>query len=344
MYDKLAAADVRDPLVRPLAAAGAHVWRADPRGGPLLARLVGRVWARLPGRRARELAAAVRETMAAIRASAEWERARIVALEELVASLAATATPRPWLGAGERPFLLVGTGGGGTRILGEAALRLGVGLGPRVNESFDSVAWAPLVYEMILDGASARGRILEHAREVHAGWAFGDRPWGIKLPELTLVLPRFLEAFPAARVVFLARHPVTAALRRHHVTSTLEHPIGRRVLEEAYRAAGRDPSSAARDAQHIRNALSWRLQIGRVLGALEALPPAQVLRLRFEDFARNAAGTTARLAAFVERPMRADAIARIDGSRLGEVTRADRRAAEVMDLCGPTARALGYLP
>jgi hypothetical protein len=81
-----------------------------------------------------------------------------------------------------------------------------------------------------------------------------------------------------------------------------------------------------------------------VLGALESLPPAQVLRLRFEDFARNAAGTTARLAAFVERPMRADAIARIDGSRLGEVTRADRRAAEVMDLCRPTARALGYLP
>jgi hypothetical protein len=230
-HDFIVAADVRELLAVPLVAAQRHVGRSGR--GPL-ARLVARVSG------VRELAAAVRETLAAIRASADWQRARIVALEELVASLAATARPRAWLGPAERPVLLVGAGGSGTRVLGEAALRLGVGLGPRVNESFDSVAWAPLVYDMVLGRGG--GSILATAEAVHAPWLFGDRPWGIKLPELTLVLPRFVEAFPAARVVFLSRHPVSASLRRHHLTSSWEHPVGRVVLEDAYRGTGRDPA------------------------------------------------------------------------------------------------------
>src|SRR5688572_6581734 len=102
-HDFIVAADVRDALADPLAAAASQLARAD---SPL-ARLID-----LTGVRA--LAAAVRETLVAIRTSADWQRARILALEELVAGLAATARPRPWLAAGERPILLVGTGGGGT--------------------------------------------------------------------------------------------------------------------------------------------------------------------------------------------------------------------------------------
>ena len=238
-------------------------------------------------------------------------------------------TPRPWLHAGERPFLLVGTGGGGTRVLAETALRLGVHLGQRLNESFDSVEWAPLVYSLVLDGGDGTERIREHAAAIHAPWAIGDRPWGLKLPELTLCLPQFFAAFPAARVVFLARHPVAASLRRPHVTSTPGHPLGDLVLGEA---RGRP--------QHLLNAHAWRVQVERVTRALADLPRPRVLRLRLEDFGRDPVGTTATLAAFLERPMDSKAVVRVDDERLH--VRADRRAAEVMAVCGDLAGELGY--
>ncbi|MDX2167214.1 MAG: sulfotransferase [Deltaproteobacteria bacterium] len=296
---------------------------------------------RARGRVARRLArlAGVEDALAAQRETIAWQRARLDYLETLVAGLARRAPARPWRGAEERPVLLLGTGGGGTRVLAEAAARLGVVLGTRVNESFDSVEWAPLVYESVLAGndAPSADAIHQVAESIYGVWLSDTGRWGLKLPELILVLPAFLRTFPAAQVVWLTRHPLAAALRRAHVTTQPDHPLGRVVLAAAYASAGRDTARLAGDAQHVRNALAWRYQVDLARAALAALPAERVLHLRLEDFAGDA---PARLASFLSLPPAPVSVG-VDAQRLA-VPRGDPRAGEVLALCGPLATALGY--
>jgi hypothetical protein len=143
-------------------------------------------------------------------------------------------------------------------------------------------------------------------------------------------------------VVLLLRHPVAASLRRSHVTSTPDHPLGRAILDSGYRALGLDPARAWHDPQHLRNAVAWVHQIGEARRALATVPPAQVLELRLEDFAAAPEATARRLADFLGRPPPdAGMLVRVDEGRLRAPAR-DRRAAEVRALCGPLARELGY--
>jgi hypothetical protein len=291
------------------------------------------------GRLARRLSrlAGVDNALAAQRETIAWQRARLDYLEMLVAGLARRSTARPWRGALERPVLLLGTGGGGTRVLAEAAARLGVVLGTRVNESFDSVEWAPLVYDAIIDGhAPAADAIRQSAEAIYAPWLSDGGRWGLKLPELLLLLPAFLDAFPAAQVVWLTRHPLSAALRRSHVTTQPEHPLGRVVLAAAYRDVGRDAVRIGSDPQHVRNALAWRYQVEATRAALAGVEE-RVLRLRLEDFVGDAPAT---LANFLGLPAARVSVG-IDAERL-LVPRGDPRGAEVLALCGPSMSALSY--
>lgn len=289
------------------------------------------------GRLARRLArfAGVDEALAAQRETIAWQRARLDYLETLLAHLAGRASARPWRGAQERPVLLLGSGGGGTRVLAEAAARLGVVLGARVNESFDSVEWAPLVYDAVIAGsAPAPDAIRQLAEAIYSPWLSDGGRWGLKLPELILVLPAFLDAFPAAQAVWLTRHPLSAALRRSHVTTQPDHPLGRVVLAAAYRNAGRDAARIATDPQYVRNALAWRHQVEL---ARAALPAERVLHLRLEDFAGDAA---TRLAEFLGLPA-ARLSVEVDVERLA-VPHGDPRAADVLAWCGSLAQSLGY--
>jgi hypothetical protein len=361
--DWIVRADVRDHMGSAAREAHARLDRAraalegPARGGGPLRRLLGAIAWLLPWRRrrfARELAASVGAALEALDRATEWTAARAAYHDTLLGMLARARPPRAWAGAAERPAFLLGTGGGGTRVLGEAAVRLGLHLGSLVNESFDSVEWAPLLYALVeeagpaLDlprGEAARERILDAARAFHGPWAERGAPWGVKLPEAMLVLPLLLDAFPEARVVLLVRHPVGAALRRAHVTTMPEHPLGRRVLAAAYRAAGRDPALVATDPQAVRNALAWRHQVGRAHRFIEAEMSAERrLVLRLEDFALRPRRTGERLAAFLglEAP-RFSSMVRVEAERLR--TDSDPAAArEAMRLSGPLAAAVGYGP
>ncbi len=316
-----------------------------------------------PGGRRRaleDLAAGLAAAVEAAERAAEWQQARVVHLTALVEGLARRAPPRPWRGRDERPVLCLGTGGGGTRVLAETAVRLGVHLGATVNESFDSVAWAPLVYDLVRahggavdlpfadaapDADGARARVLALAEALHAPWAAEGAPFGWKLPEFLLVLPILFDAFPNARAVLLVRHPVAAALRRPHVTTMPDHPLGRVVLAAAYRAAGRDPADVAADPPHVRQALAWRHQLGRAVRFLEArIAPAQRLVLRLEDFALSPEATVARLASFVGAPVApTGALAPFDAARAAP-PRDAAAAARVRDLCADVAATVGYGP
>jgi hypothetical protein len=259
--------------------------------------------------------------------------------------------------AGSEPVVLLGRGGSGTRILSDLGVANGVFIGNEINVSGDSVEWVetlyPLAVEAVEPGVLAgserdafwRDALLRRAAEILAAAGRDARaPWGWKLPETMLALPQVLRAFPRARVVHLVRHPVTLSLRRTHVTSRFDNPIGGAVLRAAYRAAGRDPSRIADDDPTIHNALSWDYQVRTVLDALDARPAGvRTMQLRYEDACADPAAALVEIAAFLERPApSASSAPLIDASRTNAAAVDDARAASIWAICAATAARLGY--
>jgi hypothetical protein len=260
--------------------------------------------------------------------------------------------------ADSEPVVLLGRGGSGTRLLAELALGTGVFLGNELNVSRDSVEWVDVIYALALaataadadgvrpDGdACARDRLRRCAARVLA--AAGLEPsalWGWKLPETMLIVPDVVGAFPRGRFVHLVRHPLTSALRRTHITSRLDNPIGAAVLATAYRDAGLDPAGMAADDAYVHNAVSWNFQVRRVLDALACLPPgARALQLRYEDLCAAPLAARERLARFLNQTSPATAAApAVDAARTNPVSPGDERIARVRAICGATAARLGY--
>ena len=360
--DSVARAEVKDAMRVASDAARRHlrhlerlVGTASDLEAPFSARLRRRLARVVPGGRRRalvRLVAGFRAVVEATERAADWQDAQATYAQALAERAARGAPARSWEGPRERPALLVGTGGGGTRLLADLAARLGLFLGPRVNESFDSVALAPLVYELVEErgdavdlpeGDGARARILSTLEAVYGDWLREGEPFGWKLPESILVLPLLLDAFPDARVVFLVRHPVTASLRRPHVTTLPEHPLGRAVLAGAYRAVGRPPGRVPTDPPYVRHALVWRHEVGRAHRWLaRSVPAERVLRLRYEELALSPRRCAERLAGHLglSPPGPGDASG-FDVRRIQAP--GDRaRVREVLAICGDVAAEVGY--
>ena len=258
--------------------------------------------------------------------------------------------------ADSEPVVLLGRGGSGTRILAELALANGVFLGNELNVSRDSVEWVDPIYELAVQKTTAdasarsasdpaasqklrrRAALVLEAADVAPGAL-----WGWKLPETMLVMPEVLEAFPHARIIHLVRHPVTSALRRTHITSRLDNPIGSAVLAAAYRDSGLDPAGMAADEEYVHNAVSWNFQVRQVLDTLAGVPGARVLQLRYEDVCAAPLGARAQVARFLGSGARMTSPApAIDMNRTNTVSPGDERIARVRAICGATAARLGY--
>jgi hypothetical protein len=107
----------------------------------------------------------------------------------------------PVVDAFEGAVLLTGRGGAGTRLLSQLAVDAGVFIGNEVNRSGDSTEWTELTYRMVADvggqrnlpsGSRYRREIRATAERIVAAAPGGHSGrWGLKLPELMLVLPLF---------------------------------------------------------------------------------------------------------------------------------------------------------
>ena len=256
----------------------------------------------------------------------------------------------------DQPVILLGRGGSGTRLLAQLALSVGVFLGNELNASHDSVEWVETLYDLAVEAVTGdvtsnstrelywQSRLRRRASEI---LATGRRDpgvlWGWKLPETMLTLPHALRAFPGARVVHLVRHPVTIALRRTHITSRLDNPVGRAVLPAAYRACGFDPDNIELDEPYIHNAVSWAYQVGSVLGTLQSVPPAQgCLRFRYEEICTSPDEAQKRLTAFLGAAAPITDPPEIDARRTGYYRAEDDRVKKIWSICGGLAFELGY--
>jgi hypothetical protein len=113
--------------------------------------------------------------------------------------------------------------------------------------------------------------------------------WGLKLPELLLILPELAEAFPRARFMHMVRDPLSTCLRRTHMTARLDNQIGQITLPLAYRHLGLPPARILDDAPAIQMACTTRHQIESVLAFMRTLPRGRRLQLRFEHVLRRPA-------------------------------------------------------
>lgn len=255
----------------------------------------------------------------------------------------------------DRPLILLAKGGGGSRLLSILAGDCGVFLG-HTNVSGDSLDMVPAVYAGLLrlydcPAAWQRDRVVDGLRQGAAAMlrsrAAGGRPWGFKVPESLLVVPQLDAAFPGARFLFLARHPVSTCLRRVHMTAQPDNPIGRVSLAAAYRSAGLTPEAALAEPGELRSARVTLHQVGSAIAWLRArVPQERLMEIRFEDVVTRPAEARAAVARWLgfdvvsrrlERDVNAD--------------RASRRSAVPMDtrarveqVLAPLTAALGFAP
>lgn len=250
--------------------------------------------------------------------------------------------------------IFTGRGGSGTRLLSRLATHAGVFIGNQVNHSGDSVEWVELIYRMVVEMAGQRdlpmGSRYRAELRARAVTIFGTAPhsdvcvWGLKLPEIMLVLPLLIDAFPAARVIHLTRHPVSASLRRTHMTSRLGNPVGDVALPGAYRYAGQDPGAILTDESYLHNAYSWNFQVTRVMSyGRDVLGASQYLEMRYEDVCAGPDSVLAIVRSFLGcADSRISASTCVDPSRMGAWDAADARAKAIWAICGETAGRLGY--
>lgn len=259
---------------------------------------------------------------------------------------AAASDPEP---VGSPPLIATGRGGSGTRLLTLLLQGLGVHIGHSLNPSGDSVEWADLIYEMSLASLAGhpgpwRGswssELIQRARCVAP--ASGAGPWAFKLPEAMLVLPQLTRIWPSAPVIHLVRHPVDTCLRRSHMTSRLNNPIGRATLQQSFAALGlkNDPASAP---AYWCNAVSWWFQLEQLQRCRDATAARGQpwIELRYEDICADPQREADRLADQLGL-RRVPMTLPVNPIRSRRPDRQDPRALQVWKLCGPIAMRYGY--
>lgn len=224
----------------------------------------------------------------------------------------------------DAPILLIGRGGGGTRLLSVVAQDCGLFIGNTVIPSGDCLDMVPAIYRSLLRRwkfsdpwslSAIKDDLLSAAAAMlsEAGW---PARWGFKLPESALLLPDLMDAFPKARVVHFSRDPLATILRRSHMTARLDNEIGRATIPAAYDHIGRDRANILTDETLVHMAITTRHQIDLIAAAKENLVADRYLHLTFEETIRRPQDTLDAFARFTGLSVQTKRIAaEIDAKR-----------------------------
>jgi hypothetical protein len=255
------------------------------------------------------------------------------------------------------PVILIGRGGGGTRLLSQIVSSFGIFMGNEINVSFDSVEWVNTIYKLVIESltdpfevGSERDVFWQDAVRAKAVAVLNmDKqnpadPWGWKLPETTLIVPQVIRYFPNARFVHLIRHPIASCCRRTHMTSRMNTRMGAASLTAAYAHIGRAVELIDTDSAQIHNAASWAHQVDMALDALEQLPEnSQKLLIKYEDICSNPKQAETILSGFLSiDAASSNPAVTIDSERMNSQADSHPDAPAVWDICQNVASRIGY--
>jgi hypothetical protein len=256
----------------------------------------------------------------------------------------------------DQPLILLGKGGGGTRLLSLMAQDCGVCIGAKLNLSGDCINMALAIrgsMEQKYGNPSEYDRNaailkLRHSAEVMLEMLSPEerRLWGFKLPESLFILPELMDAFPMARYAVLIRDPVKTCLRQTHVTSRVEHELGMISLNASYQDAGVDRENISQDHPMLHNAYASRFQLGLLLDFLGSggLPASRLFTCRFDQVIVNPNEALRSFSAWLGEPVTGTGLATaINQERASRQLEADESVKEkVRDILRDVSSRLGY--
>ena len=237
--------------------------------------------------------------------------------------------PAPQLSAVQQaqfdaPLILLGRGGGGTRLLSELAQNCGLFIGNEVNQSGDCIDMVPAIYRSVMrridgEGGWAHDIVPTDLRAAAARMLTqGNWPehWGFKLPESALILPDLQRAFPRARYIYFSRDPEQTILRRSHMTARLDNEIGRASLKAAYDYVDRPRSAILHDETLVHMAITTRHQTDLIQAHLAQQPAEAQMLVQFEDTILDPMQALSRVSEFCGMPIAFNTIVeRVNQSR-----------------------------
>lgn len=210
----------------------------------------------------------------------------------------------------DAPIILVGRGGSGTRLLSTIAQDCGLFIGNKVNKSGDCMDMVHEIYATVFRSHLSRDPWLRSqsvpalraaAQDMldTAGW---PADWGFKLPEVLLVLPEIIQAFPKAKFVEWTRSPQVATRRRTHMTARTDNHVGRTALRLAYDHFNLPRTNILGDGDQSRMVVTTLHQTALAERHLAGMPPERHLTLRFEDTLEDPQDVLARFSEFTGLP------------------------------------------
>jgi hypothetical protein len=254
-----------------------------------------------------------------------------------------------------QPVILIAKGGGGSRLLAQLAMDLGIFLGNEVNVSGDSMELVLPIYRGVLRRyqealKNERWRTpIEILAASASMWEKGGKPdvWGFKLPEAVFLLPELTQAFPGAKFIHMVRDPLQTCLRRTHMTGRLDNQIGRATVLAAYREIGIPIDEILTDGDGIRMAYTTRHQLQLIAETLGAKANRdRVLEIRFEDLVDAPAKTMDKVAEWLRlEAVGNQLIASIDSARASPKTQvySPDEVVKITEILAPVRKHHGYL-
>lgn len=253
------------------------------------------------------------------------------------------------------PVVCIGRGHTGTRLVSMLMQDMGIHIGQheQINGCEDSLEWVRLIYRMVEEsgpvaemptGSFYKSEIRNTARGIlKNGHVAPGAPWGWKLPETTLLLPMFVDAFPEAKWIHCVRHPVSSTLRNFHQTADPFTKLGSATVGGAYSYSGRRAEDVLSDEEWLRSALTWKHQVTRAMKFGRSLGAKKYIELKYEDVCANpdwALSTLERFTGFGR--VRARPSLDINPARMNKWSPNDPLAPVIWQHCEDTAKALGY--
>jgi hypothetical protein len=193
------------------------------------------------------------------------------------------------------PIILLGKGGGGSRLLSLLAQSTELFIGNKVGPGGDTLELVQAIYTGLLrkyqySDANRQELIIPELQAAAARMlakANWPRKWGFKLPESLFVLSELVEAFPNARFVYLSRDPLATTLRRTHMTARLDNKIGQVTLPLAYDFLGISRERIHLHDDTTRMAIATAHQIELVIALRESTPETNWTEIKFNQLIEN---------------------------------------------------------